>query len=39
LFKTKWRIVCFTFYDRCYDWVYVQLAVHWASLTRKMGGC
>jgi len=35
LFKVKWRIVCFTFYDKLYDWVYVQAAVGLASLTRK----
>ncbi|EES03229.2 hypothetical protein SORBI_3003G210500 [Sorghum bicolor] len=36
LFKTKWRIACFTFYDTLYDWVYVQAVVGLASLTRKM---
>jgi hypothetical protein len=36
LFKTKWRIVCFTFYDKLYDWVYEQAAVGSASLSRKM---
>ncbi|CAD6341852.1 unnamed protein product [Miscanthus lutarioriparius] len=35
LFKVKWRIVCFTFYDKLYDWFYVQAAVGLASLTRK----
>jgi len=36
LFKTKWRMVCFTFYDTLYDWVYVQAALGLASLTRRM---
>lgn len=35
LFKRKWRIICFSFTDRMYDWVYVQVAVNWAIMTRK----
>jgi hypothetical protein len=35
LFKRNWRIRCFSFSDRVYDWVYVQVALGWASLTRK----
>jgi len=38
LFKAKWRTVLFALYDRLYDWLYVQVAVDWASLTRKIGG-
>ncbi|KAL6614976.1 hypothetical protein ACP70R_037246 [Stipagrostis hirtigluma subsp. patula] len=37
LFKAKWRTTWFSLYDRLYDCVYVQVAVGWASLTRKMG--
>ncbi|CAL5048217.1 unnamed protein product [Urochloa decumbens] len=37
LFKIRWRTACFAFYDRIYDRVYVQVAVVWASLTRKIG--
>ena len=37
LFKAKWRIASFTFYDGLFDWVYVHVAVGWASLTRKTG--
>ncbi|XP_051177405.1 uncharacterized protein [Lolium perenne] len=35
LFKRNWRICCFSFSDRVYDWVYLQVALRWASLTRK----
>jgi hypothetical protein len=37
LFKAKWRIASFTFYDGMVDWVYVHVAVGWATLTRKTG--
>ncbi|CAL5080708.1 unnamed protein product [Urochloa decumbens] len=37
LFKAKWRIASFTFYDGLFDWVHVQVAVGWNSFTRKMG--
>jgi hypothetical protein len=35
LFKRNWRIRCFSFSDRVYDWVYVQVALRWASVTRQ----
>ena len=35
LFKRKWRIICFSFTDHIYDWVYVQVVVNWAIMTRK----
>ncbi|KAK1642955.1 hypothetical protein QYE76_060760 [Lolium multiflorum] len=35
LFKRNWRIRCFSFSDRVYDWVFLQVALRWASLTRK----
>jgi hypothetical protein len=35
LFKRDWRIRCFLLSDRMYDWVYVQVKLSWASLTRK----
>lgn len=37
LFKRKWRVNWFTLCDSLYDWVYVQVAVTWASWTRKNG--
>jgi len=37
LFKEKWRNASFTFYDGLLDWVYVHVAVGWASLTSKTG--
>uniref|UniRef100_A0A0A8ZSC9 Uncharacterized protein n=1 Tax=Arundo donax TaxID=35708 RepID=A0A0A8ZSC9_ARUDO len=36
LFKKNWRVFCFSFYDRLYDWVYVQMALSWAFM-RRMG--
>ncbi|TVU34443.1 hypothetical protein EJB05_16275, partial [Eragrostis curvula] len=38
LFMKKWRVVCFLFSDRLYDWFYVQVALGWASLKPKIGG-
>ncbi|KAM0928068.1 hypothetical protein ACQ4PT_002252 [Festuca glaucescens] len=35
LFKWDWRIRCFLLSDSVYDWVYVQVMLSWASLTRK----
>uniref|UniRef100_A0ACD5WD14 Uncharacterized protein n=1 Tax=Avena sativa TaxID=4498 RepID=A0ACD5WD14_AVESA len=35
LFKRNWRIRCFLLSDCVYDWVYVQVALSWASLTRR----
>ncbi|CAM0908982.1 unnamed protein product [Alopecurus aequalis] len=35
LFKRNWRVRCFSFSDRAYDWVHVQVAQSWASLTRR----
>ncbi|CAM0877414.1 unnamed protein product [Alopecurus aequalis] len=35
LFKKNWRIRWFSFSDRVYDWVYVQVVLGWASLTSK----
>ncbi|KAM3297427.1 hypothetical protein ACQJBY_039353 [Aegilops geniculata] len=35
LFKTRWRVGWFSFTDHMYDRAYVQVAVGWASLTRK----
>lgn len=34
LFKRKWRVSWYSVCDRLYDWVYVQVAVTWASWTR-----
>ncbi|KAJ1284181.1 hypothetical protein BS78_03G185600 [Paspalum vaginatum] len=36
LFKRKWRIICFSSTDHLYDWIYVQVAVSWATMTRKI---
>ncbi|XP_051203907.2 uncharacterized protein [Lolium perenne] len=38
LFKRKWRVMFFLFSDHMYDWVYMQVAVGWTSLARKMSG-
>uniref|UniRef100_M8BHX1 Receptor-like protein kinase BRI1-like protein 3 n=1 Tax=Aegilops tauschii TaxID=37682 RepID=M8BHX1_AEGTA len=35
LFKRKWRVKWYSIWDRLCDWVYVQVAVTWASWTRK----
>ncbi|XP_040247054.1 receptor-like protein EIX2 [Aegilops tauschii subsp. strangulata] len=35
LFKRSWRIIWFSLFDRVCDWVYVRVAVSWASFTRK----
>jgi Leucine-rich repeat (LRR) protein len=35
LFKRKWRINCFSFTYHIYDWVYMQVVVNWAIMTRK----
>uniref|UniRef100_M0VT47 Disease resistance R13L4/SHOC-2-like LRR domain-containing protein n=1 Tax=Hordeum vulgare subsp. vulgare TaxID=112509 RepID=M0VT47_HORVV len=35
LFKRKWRIKWYSFCNRGYDWVYVQVVVTWASWTRE----
>ncbi|OEL30416.1 LRR receptor-like serine/threonine-protein kinase FLS2 [Dichanthelium oligosanthes] len=35
LFKKNWRVSCFSFSDHLYDWVYVQVALSWAFLTRR----
>ncbi|VAI24251.1 unnamed protein product [Triticum turgidum subsp. durum] len=35
LFKRSWRIMWFSFFDRVCDWVYVRVAVSWASFTRE----
>lgn len=37
LFKKNWRVGCFSFSDRLYDWVYVQVALSWAFLTKRKG--
>ncbi|TVU34453.1 hypothetical protein EJB05_16286, partial [Eragrostis curvula] len=34
LFKKNWRIICFLFSDRLYDWVYLQVALGWTFLIR-----
>uniref|UniRef100_A0A0A9BZL2 Uncharacterized protein n=1 Tax=Arundo donax TaxID=35708 RepID=A0A0A9BZL2_ARUDO len=36
LFKKDWRIFCFLFCDRLYDWVFVQVALSWAFLLRRI---
>ncbi|XP_047065474.1 LOW QUALITY PROTEIN: receptor-like protein EIX2 [Lolium rigidum] len=38
LFKRKWRVMFFLFSDHMYDWVYMQVAVGWISLARKIRG-
>uniref|UniRef100_A0ACD5UUY4 Uncharacterized protein n=1 Tax=Avena sativa TaxID=4498 RepID=A0ACD5UUY4_AVESA len=35
LFKRKWRVVWFSFFDSFYARAYVQLAIRWAYMTRK----
>ncbi|TVU34445.1 hypothetical protein EJB05_16277, partial [Eragrostis curvula] len=35
LFKKNWRIICFLFSDRLYDWVYVQVALGWTIFIRE----
>ncbi|XP_044947851.1 receptor-like protein EIX2 [Hordeum vulgare subsp. vulgare] len=35
LLKKNWRIRWFSSFDSVYDWVYVQVALRWASLSRK----
>jgi len=37
LFKANWRVLCFAFYDRLYDKLYVQVAVSFALLMRSLG--
>ncbi|KAL6850274.1 hypothetical protein ACP4OV_020901 [Aristida adscensionis] len=39
LFQRNWRIICFSISDKMYDWVYVQVAVRLAKMTRKFGLC
>ncbi|KAK1605465.1 hypothetical protein QYE76_029138 [Lolium multiflorum] len=38
LFKRKWRVMFLLFSDHVYDWVYMQVAVRWTSLARKISG-
>ncbi|XP_052140620.1 receptor-like protein EIX2 [Oryza glaberrima] len=35
LFKKEWRVVCFSFSDFLFDWIYVRVVMCWASLARK----
>lgn len=35
LFKRSWRVLWFSFFDHMCDWVYVRVAVSWASFARK----
>ena len=35
LFKRKWRVSWYSACDSLYDWIYVQVAVTWASWTRE----
>ncbi|KAG2561024.1 receptor-like protein EIX2 [Panicum virgatum] len=37
LFKTNWRVLCFAFYDRLYDEIYVQVVVSFNLLMRSIG--
>ncbi|KAK3161216.1 hypothetical protein QOZ80_1BG0073980 [Eleusine coracana subsp. coracana] len=37
LFNKNWRFRCFLFSDRLYDWVYVQVTLNLAFLTRTKG--
>lgn len=38
LFKRRWRAAWYSLCDSLYDWVYVQVAVAWASLGGKING-
>ncbi|XP_037455035.1 receptor-like protein EIX2 [Triticum dicoccoides] len=38
LFKRRWRVSWYSLCDSLYDWVYVHVAVTWASLRGKING-
>ncbi|XBH60264.1 hypothetical protein VPH35_114886 [Triticum aestivum] len=38
LFKKRWRVSWYSLCDSLYDWVYVQVAVTWASLRGRING-